>query len=728
MACAAAANEAPPAGPERILPAPYEKARAGPGWRDLPVSNPARRMILRGVRTRFKRHASKKGFHQPMPAHLDCEHVDRRVVEFHRLLRTGAMKRAHSQDLRVLISEGYMITPSFMVEKAGSTKGRCVFNEKRQNSLQRKKKTKFESLKMLKTCAKQGYWGLAADVLDGFHLLENHPSDQKYHTADVGAQVVARSCQPLDASALAAIKDQVGEVDNPADYWGPLPQFLVCVAMNFGGTNSPHNFSRAMAEVVKVLRVELSRRFPGSGVIVYLDDLLFLMPSYDEAIAAREVINEIFDRFGISRHPKKGFGFTDEPLQNFTHLGTGVDLAKGLYFVNKLKQARLKQQSHALLKSQAKHCRAVDAHWLIQFTGFAISNLLPLPQARYRTRALFDDLIRARAYQRKFRCNVPLSRQSLRDLTWWSQLNSLPTVGRMVWRPPTDLSATVDASTGIGWGANLGAGPLTGNPQQNIGQPASGIWSVEEKQLSITHLELKAVKELILHFRSQLRGKVLLIWEDNQGVVGILRKLCARSQVMRDDLHEIMLLLEELDLILRVRYVASAANPSDYFSRVPYKGEWLLDPALAHQLMRSLGGALCTVDRFADGLSALLPRFNSPYPVLGAETVDAFTTSWAQEDSWINPPWSLLSRIVWKLGQEPQAAATLLVPNWPAQSWFGPLMAIASSVQHLEIPAASVSVSDLASRLGVVPEILRQSGRNLNMLLVRVLAGRAVSR
>ena len=171
------------------------------------MSNPARRMILRGVRTRFKRHASKKGYNQPMPARLDCEHVDRRVVEFHRLLRTGAMKRAHSQDLRVLIRKGYMITPSFMVEKAGSTKGRCVFNEKRQNSLQRKKKTKFESLKMLKTCAKQGYWGLAADVLDGFHLLENHPSDQKYHTADVGAQVVARSCQPLDASALAAIKD-----------------------------------------------------------------------------------------------------------------------------------------------------------------------------------------------------------------------------------------------------------------------------------------------------------------------------------------------------------------------------------------------------------------------------------------------------------------------------------------------------------------------------------------
>ena len=681
-------------------------------------------MILRGVRTRFKRHASKKGFHQPMPAKLDGESVDRRVVEFHRLQKTGAMKPAPSQDIRVLISEGYMVTPAFMVDKHDSTAGRCVFNEKRQNTLQRKKKTRFESLKMLKTCAQQGYFGLGADVKDGFHLLKNHPSDQKYHTADVGPQVVARSRQPLDAAALAAIKAQVGEVENPEDYWGPLPQFMVCVAMNFGGTNSPHNFSRCMAEVVKVLRVELSRQFPGSGVIVYLDDLLFLMPSYEQAIAARSVITEIFTRFGITRHPKKGFGFTDEPLQNFTHLGTGVDLQKGLYFVNKSKQARLKQQGHALLKSQAKHHRSVDAHWLIQFAGFAISNLLPLPQARYRTRAFFDDLIRARAYQRKFRCSVRLSRQSLRDLTWWTELSSLPTVGRMVWRPPSDLSATVDASTGIGWGANLGASPLTGNPQQHIGQPASGIWTVEEKQLSITHLELKAVKELILHFKSQLRGKVLLIWEDNQGVVGILRKLCARSRAMRGDLHQIMELLEELDLILRVRYVASAENPSDYFSRVPYKGEWLLDPPLAHQLMRSLGGGLCTVDRFADGLSALLPRFNSPYPCPGSEWVDAFTTSWSQEDSWINPPWSLLPRIVWKLAQERDAAATLLVPNWPAQSWFGPLMAIASTVRVTEIPAASVSVSDLASRIGVVPEILRQSGRNLNMLLVRVPARR----
>jgi hypothetical protein len=115
---------------------------------------------------------------------------------------------------------------------------------------------------------------------------------------------------------------------------------------------------------------------------------------------------------------------------------------------------------------------------------------------------------------------------------------------------------------------------------------------------------------MILAFKSRLRGKSLLLWEDNQGVVGILKKLCTKSQAMMADLHDIMVLLLELNLILRVRYVALRNNSSDYFSRIHYKGEWLLDLELAHLFMRSHetgGGGVCTMDRFADGLSAILP-------------------------------------------------------------------------------------------------------------------------
>ena len=39
------------------------------------------------------------------------------------------------------------------------------------------------------------------------------------------------------------------------------------------------------------------------------------------------------------------------------------------------------------------------------------------------------------------------------------------------------------------------------------------------------------------------------------------------------------------DAILRVQYVPSALNLSDYFSRMPKKGEWSLEAELAQDLM-----------------------------------------------------------------------------------------------------------------------------------------------
>ena len=78
--------EANPARSERTS---FLKARAGPAWQELPSSSQARRTILNGVRTHFKRRAPLHGFHQSMPARLDMENIDRRIVEIHRLIRNG---------------------------------------------------------------------------------------------------------------------------------------------------------------------------------------------------------------------------------------------------------------------------------------------------------------------------------------------------------------------------------------------------------------------------------------------------------------------------------------------------------------------------------------------------------------------------------------------------------------------------------------------------------------
>ena len=64
------------------------------------------------------------GFHQSMSARLDMENIDRHIVEIHYLIRNGARKATWSQDPKALVFAYHMICPSFMVEKADSTKGR----------------------------------------------------------------------------------------------------------------------------------------------------------------------------------------------------------------------------------------------------------------------------------------------------------------------------------------------------------------------------------------------------------------------------------------------------------------------------------------------------------------------------------------------------------------------------------------------------------------------------
>ena len=49
-------------------------------------------------------------------------------------------------------------------------------------------------------------------------MIENHPTDQKYHTVDVGPQVEMWCRQPLDDQALVAIKVEVGEVEDLTEY------------------------------------------------------------------------------------------------------------------------------------------------------------------------------------------------------------------------------------------------------------------------------------------------------------------------------------------------------------------------------------------------------------------------------------------------------------------------------------------------------------------------------
>ena len=110
---------------------------------------------------------------------------------------------------------------------------------------------------------------------------------------------------------------------------------------------------------------------------------------------------------------------------------------------------------------------------------------------------------------------------------------------------------------------------------------------------------------------------------------------------MESDLERVMELLEKWDIDLRVRYIPSKENPSDYFSREADKADWSFEPQVVQPLLTRWSPV--TVDRFADKHNRVVARFNSMYPSKGTEALDAFTVDWAGEVNWVNPPWRKLA-------------------------------------------------------------------------------------
>jgi hypothetical protein len=72
--------------------------------------------------------------------------------------------------------------------------------------------------------------------------------------ANYEARTERRAEEKVAAARVAAAMRGVADA-----YWDPLPRYLICVAMNFGGTNSPHAFQKMMREPVRELRRELGK-------------------------------------------------------------------------------------------------------------------------------------------------------------------------------------------------------------------------------------------------------------------------------------------------------------------------------------------------------------------------------------------------------------------------------------------------------------------------------------
>ena len=640
----------PPAPPPRPpgLPSHQERTRRRlAAWRHIGAPSHVMRWLREGVRTDWIE-GPPPPFHHGV-SRFTPEEREWVSSERDRCLLTGAWVRATCFDY---------VSRAFIVEHNG--KRRLVLNFAHVNEYERKRSCRFESLGSLRRMARRDDWMFSCDIADAYHHVGMFPGDQKYFTF------------ALDTT------DGI--------------EYFSASALSFGWTRSPWYFTQVMKPVVAYLRSQAPRgSSPAFGqraasqrrehpmrILPWLDDFAFFVQgTHAAAVAARDFAFDTLAWLGILRNVRKGQAEPSHLLED--HLGYGIDTARGLFLLTARREAKLRLGATALLCRAARHHRLVRARELASFAGLAQSSALAVPLARCWLRSLYDDL----SSQHGWTGCVRLSRQTLVDLRLWCSLRRSRHVGRSIWLRPDHVSGSIDAGP-LGWGGQLG------ESTSDVGQvllPAHGFWSAAEAALHITWRELRAVRLFVEWYVDRLRGRRLLLFEDNQAVVAILTTLTSRSPLLMRELRLLLEVLDFDDISLRAVYIRSAANRvADYYSRLARPRDYTVRRSHLEQVQGWWGQ--CTVDAFASAATAQLQRFWSDEPSGTSAGTDAFAQCWRGERVWAHPPPFLLAQVAQLLRAEPSVEALVCAPCWLGESWYAELLELSS--EHVTFPAGAL--------------------------------------
>ena len=548
------------------------------------------------------------------------------------------------------------VSRAFLVDK--DPVWRLVIDLRPVNNFSVAPTTSFETLKRVSSLALQDDHMFSFDLKDGFYAIGIEPSSRRYLQFVVGDRLFEFTSLPMGWNA------------SPGLFCKVMASWVKFLRAPSRRTVHFHRLTRSQREALDLLREALGETMWERGVrlLPYMDDFLCFCRERTESLQLREAIDLLLRLLGLSRHPSKGEW---DPVQNLEHLGLEIDSKAGVFRVSAKRQTKIRRSAADLGVLAAKQRRRVPARRLAGFIGLAQSVYLAVPAARFFLRSLHNVLPHGKA---SWAGRVLLDRAALRDLQWWATFGSDPRHnGRGIWRLPDTAVLHCDALD-TGWGGVL-----------NQSEGARGFWRPAQLQEHITLKELRAVRLTVQTFLPKLRGRRVLLWEDNQAVQHILTNLTSRSPELMHELRKLWWLLDSNDITLRAKYSRSAANVwADRLSRAVDNGDWKLNPSL-FQLFDERWGPH-SFDRFATANNCQVPRFNSAHPDPLATGIDAFAQSdadWARENNWVNPPWELLED-VWAKLRNSGAAATVTTPCWPDRLFYQLFTELADEV--IDVP------------------------------------------
>ena len=458
-------------------------------------------------------------------------------------------------------------------------------------------------------------------------------------------------------------------------------------------------------------------RFKGIRVLPYFDDF----PS-----AARDMLSQRLHIAYMREHlislgwllqDTKLIGYPD-PVTTIPALGSLISFADQKYFLAPAKVTQIQQ-----LAAEFLPCRRVFVRKLSKLAGLIISRTHCLgPAARIHTRSMYTNIEeRLQPHERLlpqhgllgWNRSINLRFDTRAELEFWidqiNHVNGQP-FQRCSHVRVIEVDQLVDAGKN-GWGGVLYLPPgsaLEGSALLHAAQRAlpstmtiTAIASAIHDGIRVTGTftpdemqEGSNVRELLANLR-MLESLVTFVADmrvdqrmDNSGAVKALGGIIPATPELifggsnNPRIQGLVLAIETFcirhNIDRRTFWVPrSINNVADYMSKVCHGDHYsyMVRPHLRDYIQRQFGTP--TVDRFASRNNIQVPsgRYNSKFFEAEAEWLNAFSCDWkynaagCPEHNWVHPPYTLLGRACQHL-HSCHANATLILPFWPAASWW----------------------------------------------------------
>jgi ribonuclease HI len=416
-------------------------------------------------------------------------------------------------------------------------------------------------------------------------------------------------------------------------------------AMPFGIKHAPRVFTLLMRQAAAAIRERW-----GARMVTYMDDILLLFRTKEEAELQTQEIAGFLEELGLTLSPSK---CEMEPKQRITFLGWQWDL---------------QQVAVGMTTGRRTATRAALEDWKLRATNRIRSPVrelaallgklnflrLQFPDASLHMKGL-DELkmyaVRTQGWAGECTPHPGL----LGEIKWWTRKVS-QNMQRRLQLPQQEVTITTDASP-HGWGA------VYQESLDEDGTQAFGFWSKEQQQWSSNRKELMAVTKALWAFGTQLKHHehtTVAIRSDNTTVVADINRLSA-SQTLTPALLNLLTRARGLRIELRAAHIPGLTNTlADRLSRMGRQREYYLKEGALRRAEEELGFQV-EYDPFA--ANPLIPSNTPPrHPGQGLDE------DWTGKKLLLHPPPHLLLRTLNK-AQTEGVTALLIAPTWRSQPW-----------------------------------------------------------